>query len=63
MACINLFIARKEKQLTQEEVAKIINVSKQSYYLKESGKRDFNLSEAKKLSCYFQMSLDDLFAR
>ncbi len=46
----NLFIARRENRMTQEAAGKVINISKQTYYLKEKGKSDFTLTEAKKIS-------------
>lgn len=57
----NLFIARRERRMTQENTGKLINISKQSYHLKESGKRDFSLTEAKTLAKYFKKTIDDLF--
>lgn len=47
--------------MTQENTGKLINISKQSYHLKESGKRDFSLTEAKTLAKYFKKTIDDLF--
>lgn len=32
---------------TQDEMAEVLNISKSSYFLKESGEREFTLSEAK----------------
>ncbi|PFK07974.1 transcriptional regulator [Bacillus cereus] len=49
--------------MTQEAVSKVINISKQTYYLKESGKRDFTLTEAKKLAKHFKTTVDDLFEK
>ncbi|PGZ24393.1 transcriptional regulator [Bacillus anthracis] len=59
----NLFIARRENRMTQEAASKVINISKQTYYLKESGKRDFTLTEAKKLAKHFKTTVDDLFEK
>lgn len=56
----NLYIARRENRMTQEVVSKVINISKQTYYLKESGKRDFTLTEAKLLAKHFKTTVDDL---
>ncbi len=39
---------RNEKGITQEEMGKLLGISKNNYNLKENGKLDFNLSEVKK---------------
>lgn len=57
----NLYIARKENRLLQKEVAKKISISSQSYHLKETGKREFTVTEAKRLARIFNCTLDDLF--
>ncbi|AHA74586.1 MULTISPECIES: helix-turn-helix transcriptional regulator [Bacillus] len=59
----NLFIARKERRMTQEAVGKVVNMHQQTYYLKESGKRDFTLKEAQKLAKYFKTTVDELFEK
>ena len=56
-----LYIKRRENKLRQEDVAKKIGISKQSYYLKETGKREFTISEARRLSLIFNCTLNDLF--
>lgn len=56
-----LYVKRKENKLRQADVAKILNISTQSYYLKENGKRDFTITEAKRLAIIFNCTLDDLF--
>ncbi|MEF7556197.1 helix-turn-helix transcriptional regulator [Bacillus thuringiensis] len=58
-----LFIARRENRMTQEAASKVINISKQTYYLKEKGKSDFTLTEAKKLAKHFKTTVDDLFEK
>ncbi|MBE5089580.1 MULTISPECIES: helix-turn-helix transcriptional regulator [Bacillus cereus group] len=59
----NLFIARRESRMTQEAAGKVINITKQSYHLKECGKREFTLTEAKKLAKHFKTTVDNLFNR
>ncbi|PGB53200.1 helix-turn-helix transcriptional regulator [Bacillus anthracis] len=59
----NLFIARRENRMTQETAGKLINITKQTYHLKESGKRDFTLMEAKLLAKHFETTVDDLFEK
>ena len=39
----------------------MLGIHKQSYYLKENGKREFTISEAKKLAKIFDCTLDELF--
>lgn len=58
----NLYIARKENKMRQKDVAKLIGIHAQSYYLKETGKREFTISEGRKLAKLFNRSLDELFA-
>ncbi|PER91619.1 transcriptional regulator [Bacillus anthracis] len=49
--------------MTQEEVGKMVNMHQQTYYLKESGKREFTLKEAQKLAKYFKTTVDELFEK
>lgn len=56
-----LYICRREHQLKQKDVAKKIGIHPQSYHLKECGKRDFSLTEAKLLTKVFKCTLNDLF--
>ncbi|CAN2250310.1 Helix-turn-helix domain-containing protein [Bacillus subtilis] len=58
---LNLFVARKEKRKSQREIAEILQISPQTYHLKESGKREFLLSEARILAQHFGRSIDELF--
>ncbi|MDW4114056.1 helix-turn-helix transcriptional regulator [Staphylococcus saprophyticus] len=57
-----LYIARREKGDTQKEVAKKLSISPQRYQLKESGKANFTLPEAKILSELYEMPIDQLFS-
>lgn len=52
---------RREARLKQTEVARLLNVTNVTYSLKENGKNDFTLKEAKTLAGYFSCTLDDLF--
>lgn len=45
----------------QKDVAKRLHINPQTYHLKESGKSDFTLKEAKKLTEIFDCTLNDLF--
>ncbi|MEX2936715.1 helix-turn-helix transcriptional regulator [Staphylococcus saprophyticus] len=57
-----LYIARKEHGHTQKAIAKKLSISPQRYQLKESGKANFTLPEAKILSELYEMPIDDLFS-
>lgn len=57
-----LYIARREKGHTQEQVARELSISKQRYGLKELGKANFTLPEAKILSELYEMPIDQLFS-
>ncbi|PTI41386.1 helix-turn-helix transcriptional regulator [Staphylococcus succinus] len=57
-----LYITRKEHAHTQKVVAKKLSISPQRYQLKESGKAQFSLPEAKILSELYEMPIDQLFS-
>ncbi|PTI75308.1 transcriptional regulator [Staphylococcus succinus] len=57
-----LYIQRKEYGHTQKAIAKVLSISPQRYQLKESGKANFTLPEAKILSELYGMSIDELFS-
>ena len=58
---IKLYDARKQAKLSQQEVADILGISRNSYGQKERGDVLFNLDEAFALSELLNTSLDDLF--
>ena len=51
---------RKERKLSQQEVAEKMAISRSSYIAIEQGKREFSLAEAKMLASLFGISLDEL---
>ena len=53
--------ARVEKGLTQEDMAKRIGISTYSYLMKENGKRDFTLTEMKKICEILDKELSEIF--
>lgn len=57
-----LYITRREHGHTQKFVAKKLGISPQRYQLKESGKANFSLDEAKLLSDLYDMPIDELFS-
>ena len=52
---LELKIARARKGVTQEDVARELSISRQAYYLKEKGKRPFNMNEVKKLQALLNL--------
>ena len=58
---IKLYDARKQAKLSQQEVADILGISRNSYGQKERGDVSFNLEEMFALSDLLNASLDDLF--
>jgi len=53
--------ARVEKGLTQEDMAERIGISTYSYLMKENGKRDFTLTEMKKICKILGKELSEIF--
>lgn len=51
---------RKQLNMTQGQMAKVLNISSVSYALKENGKREFKGSELVKISNVAKVSLDDI---
>ena len=58
----SLFIKslRKERKLSQQEIAEKMAISRSSYIAVEQGKRELSLAEAEKLADLFGISLGDL---
>lgn len=56
-----LIATRKKEKKTQSEIAEKLFIHRTTYGLKEAGKIDFTLREAKVLSNYFQVSITELF--
>lgn len=52
---------RVSRGKTQAEMAELLGISEQTYNQKELGKRDFMLSESKRLSDYFGKSIEEIF--
>ena len=55
--------ARQEKNLSQQDVADALNVTRQNYNQIENGERqkDMNISMAQKLAGVFEVSIDYIF--
>ncbi|HEY1645751.1 MAG TPA: type II toxin-antitoxin system antitoxin SocA domain-containing protein [Candidatus Saccharimonadales bacterium] len=56
----NLEQARSARGYTLEQVAKVANLSRQTYALVEAGKRDITISKAEALAAMLRVTIDDL---
>lgn len=56
----NLEKARLARGYTLDQVAKVVNLSRQTYALVESGKRDITLTQAETLAAMLRTSIDEL---
>ena len=52
---------RNEKGLTQEEMGKLLGISKNNYNCKENGKLDFSLPEVKKILSILEADYNEIF--
>ena len=52
---------RKEKKITQDELANIVGVTRQTIISLENGKYNASLQLAFKISKYFNMHIEDVF--
>ncbi|WP_217971469.1 helix-turn-helix transcriptional regulator [Staphylococcus xylosus] len=57
----NLIKIRKEKECTQEDIAKLLNISTEGYRLKEAGKNQFKSDEMFILAKFFDENIGDIF--
>lgn len=56
-----LLLIRKNKNITQQELAECIGISVNQYSLKEKGKYNFTCDEMFKIADYLKMSIEDIF--
>lgn len=56
----NLIFLRKKHKFTSEELAKVLNLSRQSYSAYELGTRDISIASLKRLATFYNVSLDAL---
>ena len=52
---------RQLKNVKQSDLAKLLGISLNSYNFKENGKQQFTLEEAKKISDFFNTTIEDIF--
>lgn len=62
MENINIKMLRIREDLTQEEMAKIVGCSKNSYIQKEKGRIDFSKNEMKKTKAYFNLTFAEFWS-
>ncbi|MDR3208063.1 MAG: helix-turn-helix domain-containing protein [Oscillospiraceae bacterium] len=60
---LRLLALRREKQMTQDDVAKRLNISRQAYALYETNQRHMNYDSLRMLAELFAVSIDYLLGR
>jgi len=60
---LRLLELRREKRLTQEDIAKYLNISRQAYALYETNQRHMNYEALHMLAELFSVSIDYLLGR
>ncbi len=63
MVAQKLKMLRAMHKLTQNEVAIVLNISREAYSMYENGKRQLNYESLCAIADYYQVSLDYLFDR
>lgn len=61
MKNLKLKSLRAKKDLKQSDIAKVLNISNNSYCEKENGKRQFKVKEAIILSDFLGVDIKDIF--
>ncbi|MEY9975771.1 helix-turn-helix transcriptional regulator [Lysinibacillus sp. RC79] len=56
-----LYVSRKENRLKQKDVARKLDIHSVTYSRKETGEKEFTLSEAFRLAEMFDTTVDELF--
>lgn len=57
----NLIRLRSDRNLKQKDVARLINISEESYGMKERGQTQFQMEEMFILSGYFGLAMEQIF--
>lgn len=57
----NLVCLRKEANISQKEMADLLDISLSTYWRKETGKKDFNETEMFKIRNILQKPIDEIF--
>lgn len=63
MKNLKLKSLRAKKDLKQSDIAKVLNISNNSYCEKENGKRQFKVKEAIILSDFLGVDIKDIFLK
>jgi putative transcriptional regulator len=58
-----LYIMRREHDYYQKDIAKKLGIHPQTYYEKESGRKQFTIREGLMLAKIFGCTLNDLFQK
>lgn len=56
-----LLLIRKNRDITQQELADLIGISVNQYGLKENGKYTFNCDEMFTIADYLNLKIEDIF--
>ena len=59
----NLKFLRKERNLTQEDVAKVLNITRQAYNRYENDQRELSLDMLCKLADFYEETTDSILGR
>ncbi len=59
----NIKKLRKQKKLTQNEVAKVLNISRQAYCRYENGQRELSLEALCQLADFYEETTDSILGR
>jgi len=59
----NLKKLRKSKKLTQDDIAKVLNISRQAYCRYENNQRELSLSALCALADFFEETTDAILGR
>ncbi|EGW36506.1 helix-turn-helix domain-containing protein [Desulfosporosinus sp. OT] len=52
---------RAERGVSMAKMAKIIGISESAYIARETGRREFKMSEARVMSKYFSLPIEEIF--
>ncbi len=59
----NLKKLRKQKKLTQNQVAKVLNISRQAYCRYENGQRELSLATLCQIADFYEETTDAILGR
>ena len=56
-----LILLRKKRNVKQEILAKLLDITQKTYSYKELGKSEFTMNEMFKIANYFGLTIEDIF--